>query len=205
MRPCALKPPSIVADCGVSPMWPITGMPAPTIARARDSIGPAPSSFTASAPRLLHEAHRVLDGVLVGHLVRAERHVGDDERPPRTARHRAREHEHLVHRGRHGRVVAEHGHRRRVAHEDDVDAGLVGQPAARGVVGGDHHDRVAARLHLGQLGQRQLAGAGVAGAGLRGLVLMVLLLVENDVVDEPGGADADGGGEDGRIERARST
>ena len=30
-------------------MWPITGMPASTIARAR-SIGPAPSSFTASAP-----------------------------------------------------------------------------------------------------------------------------------------------------------
>ena len=53
VRPCALKPPSIVADCGVSPMWPITGMPAPTIARARESIGPAPSSFTASAPASL--------------------------------------------------------------------------------------------------------------------------------------------------------
>ncbi len=53
VRPCALKPPSIVADCGVSPMWPITGMPAPTIARTRESIGPAPSSLTASAPASL--------------------------------------------------------------------------------------------------------------------------------------------------------
>ena len=40
----------MVADCGVRPMWPITGMPASTIARTRESIAPAPSSFTASAP-----------------------------------------------------------------------------------------------------------------------------------------------------------
>ena len=38
--PWALKPPSIVADCGVSPMWPMTGMPEPTSALARASIGP---------------------------------------------------------------------------------------------------------------------------------------------------------------------
>ncbi len=31
----------------------MTGMPAPTIARARDAIGPAPSSFTESAPALM--------------------------------------------------------------------------------------------------------------------------------------------------------
>ncbi len=51
--PWALKPPSIVADCGVSPMWPMTGMPEPTSARARESIGPAPSILTASAPASL--------------------------------------------------------------------------------------------------------------------------------------------------------
>ena len=49
-RPCALKPPSIVADCGVRPTWPITGMPAPTIDATRVRVGPAPSSLTASAP-----------------------------------------------------------------------------------------------------------------------------------------------------------
>ena len=52
-RPWALKPPSIVADCGVSPMWPITGMPEPMSALTRESIGPAPSIFTASAPASL--------------------------------------------------------------------------------------------------------------------------------------------------------
>ncbi len=30
-------------------MWPITGTPAPAIARTRGSVGPAPSSLTASA------------------------------------------------------------------------------------------------------------------------------------------------------------
>ena len=34
-------------------------------------------------------------------------------------------HEHLVHADRRGGVVAEHDHRRRVADEDDVDAGLL--------------------------------------------------------------------------------
>ena len=34
-------------------MWPMTGMPAPTIARTRESDGPAPSSLTASAPASL--------------------------------------------------------------------------------------------------------------------------------------------------------
>ena len=40
VRPCVLKPPRMVSDCGVRPMWPITPMPAETIARTRDSDGP---------------------------------------------------------------------------------------------------------------------------------------------------------------------
>ncbi len=51
--PCVLNPPSIVADCGVSPTWPMTGIPAWTIDLTRESMGPAPSSFTASAPASL--------------------------------------------------------------------------------------------------------------------------------------------------------
>ena len=48
--PCALKPPRTVAVCGVRPTWPITGIPAPTIARARETEVPPRSSLTASAP-----------------------------------------------------------------------------------------------------------------------------------------------------------
>ena len=126
VRPCALKPPSMVALCGVRPMWPITGMPASVSAWTRESIVPAPSSFTASAPASFTKRIAFSKRLLVGDLERAERQVGDDERTPRAARHRAREQEHLVHRRGHGRVVAEDDHGRRVADEDEVDAGGIG-------------------------------------------------------------------------------
>jgi hypothetical protein len=74
------------------------------------------------------------------------------------AHDRAREEQHLVHGDRDGRaLVAEDDHRRGVAHEDEVHAGVLGEACARRVVGGDHHDLLAAALHLEQLGQRQLS------------------------------------------------
>ena len=51
--PCARKPPSAVAVCGVRPTWPITGIPAFTIARARSTEDPPRSSLTASQPASL--------------------------------------------------------------------------------------------------------------------------------------------------------
>ena len=83
----------------------------------------------------------------------------------------------------------------RVADEDQVDAGRVGEPRAGRVVGGDHDDLLAAALHLGELGQRELAGRGASGPGWRGRVLMRASF-EEDVVDQADGADAGGGGED---------
>ena len=84
VRPCARRPPSAVAVCGVSPTCPITGIPAPTIARTRDSCaGPPPSSLTASARGLLDEPLRGADRLLVGDLVAAEREVGDEQRAAR--------------------------------------------------------------------------------------------------------------------------
>ena len=43
-----------------------------------------------------------------------------------------------------GVVVAEHDHGDGVADEDQVDPRLVGHPRAGRVVGGDHHERLAA-------------------------------------------------------------
>ena len=68
-------------------------------------------------------------------------------------------------------VVAEHHHGDRVAHEDQVDAGLVGDAGGRRVVGGHHHERHAplrgphrgdrALLsHLGLLPVQRLVAAG---------------------------------------------
>ena len=70
-----------VADCGVRPMWPITGMPASTIARTRDEHRAGALELDGVGAPLLDEADRVPDRLLVGDLVRAERHVGDHERP----------------------------------------------------------------------------------------------------------------------------
>ena len=131
VRPCALKPPSIVADCGVRPMWPITGMPASTIARTRESIAPAPSSFTASAPASFTKRIALRTRILVGDLERAERHVRDDERTLRPAGDCSCEDEHLLHRRRDCRGVAEDGHRRGVADEHEIRARFVGQPRRR--------------------------------------------------------------------------
>ena len=66
----------------------------------------------------------------------------------------ARHHQHLVHADRRGGVVTEDDHRGRVADQDDVDARLLGDLGGRVVVGGDHHDRLAGPLHLGEPRQR---------------------------------------------------
>ena len=165
----------------------MTGMPASTIARTRETDRPGALELDRVGARLLDEADRVLDRLLVGDLERAERHVADDDRMPGRARDRARQEQHLVHRHRHGRaLVAEHDHRGRVADEDHVDACVLGEPRAGRVVGGDHHDLLAAPLHLGELGQGQLS---------LGRCAHVLLSFQDDVVDQPCLADADGGGE----------
>ena len=95
-------------------------------------------------------------------------------------------------------LVAEHDHRRGVADEDQVDAGGVGEAAAGRVVGGDHHDLLAARFISASSGSGSLPGRACSGraSGTRGHASSF----QGDVVDQAGGADADRGGEDGRVE-----
>src|SRR5215211_5823259 len=106
------------------------------------------------AARLLYEALGGRDGLLVRHLVGSERKVPHEQRRAEPAAGGGGQHEHLLERHGHGAGVAEHGHGRRVANEDDVYTGRLGHLGARVVVGGDHHDRLAERLLLGQLGER---------------------------------------------------
>ncbi len=47
--PWTRKPPRAEAVCGVSPIWPITGIPARTMASMVPANSTPPSSFTASA------------------------------------------------------------------------------------------------------------------------------------------------------------
>ena len=84
------------------------------------------------AAGFLDEALSVRDRLLVRGLVAAERHVADQQRGLQSATHRAGEHHHLVHRDRGGVRVAEHDHRRRVADQHEIDAGLVDDGGATG-------------------------------------------------------------------------
>ena len=133
-------------------------MPAETIARTRDSERPRAFELDDVGAGFLDEPDRVANGVFVGHVVAPERHVADDERSLDCARHGARQEEHLVHRHRDGPVVAEHDHAGGVTDEQDVDAGLFRKARAGRVVGGDHHDLLAAALQVGEVRQRQLPG-----------------------------------------------
>ena len=100
-----------------------------------------------AAAGLLHDpggvAHRALPAGLVG----AERHVDHDVRALCAAHYRRSVVDHVLHRHRQGRVVAEDDHPERVADKDDRDAGLVGEARRRVVVGRDHRDRLALAVH----------------------------------------------------------
>ncbi len=138
-------------------------MPERTIARARSTEIPPASSLTVWQPVSLTRRWAFWIGQLVARLVAAHRHVADHQRRLQAAPHGLAEHDHLLHRDRLGAGVAEHDHRRRVADEDDVDAGLLGDLGRGVVVGGDHRDRFAGRLHLGQARQgdrRRPSGGG---------------------------------------------
>ena len=156
--PWVLNPPSIVADCGVRPTWPMTGMPASTIDSHAGAIGPAPSSLTASAPASLTKR------IAFSTAFSSETWNEPNGMSPTTigcraarATVRVRKSISSIVTGHRRALVAEDDHRGRVADEDDVDARVLGEPRAGRVVGGDHHDLLAAPLHLRELGQRQLA------------------------------------------------
>ena len=75
-----------------------------------------------------------------------------------------------------------------VADQDHVHAGVLGESRAGHVVGSDHRDLVTAALHLGKLGERQLA---------RGRCAHHESLLQWGIVDQTGGADPNRSGEDG--------
>ena len=100
---------------------------------ALDAREHAPRAFELDdvGAALLDHPDRARDSLLVGHLVRPERQIADDERMRRGARDRARQEDHLVERHRQRRGMTEHHHRGGVADEDQLDSRLVGDACAR--------------------------------------------------------------------------
>ncbi len=89
-------------------------------------------------------AHRLGPVSLVGH----ERHIADEIRVLRPAPHGLAVVQHLVHRHRHGGIIAQHHHAQRITDQDRVQSRPIRSQRAGIVVGGDHGDWLAPRLLL---------------------------------------------------------
>jgi len=111
---------------------------------------------------LLQHASGVLDARVGAHADGEKRHVGDDERVVGPACDGGGVARHLVDRHRKRRVVAELRVPDRITDEDHVDPGLVHDGRGRGVVRGQHGDRLRARLRSDVL--RTHTGSPVAPA-----------------------------------------
>ena len=107
-------------------------------------------------PCFFEETRRVPKSIGGARLVRPERHVADQEGPGRTARNGGRVADHVVHRHRYGRRIAEDDHAERIADEDDVDAGLCDEARERRVVCRHHRDALAVAFHRDEVGNGDL-------------------------------------------------
>jgi len=85
--PLTLNPPITFTDCGVSPMWPATGISASII--VVDQVSPyffAAFNFHGFRSRFFDEASSIADCFIRSGVIRAIRHVGDQERMLDSAR-----------------------------------------------------------------------------------------------------------------------
>jgi hypothetical protein len=75
----------------------------------------------------LHETDGVGQSLGYGTVIAAEGHVGDHQRAAHGAANGAGVMQHLVHGDGQGVVVAQNHHGQRIAHQQQVDAGLICQ------------------------------------------------------------------------------
>ena len=125
--------PACRPTAGVRPMWPITVMPAlrDRAHRSAPSSRP-PSSLTASMPASFRKRPALRTASAAVGLVGHERHVADQIGVLCAPPHGLAVMDHLLHRHRHGRVVAQHDHAQRIADQDRVQPGPVGGQRATG-------------------------------------------------------------------------
>ena len=110
---------------------------------------------------LFHYLRAVSEGDRRALLVRAEWHVDDDERTPRTANDRASVHDHQFEGDRNGCLIAVHNHPEAVANQQEV-AIAVGDGGRVRMVGSERDDRLAL-LHRRNIGRHQALLGGVNG------------------------------------------
>src|SRR5438309_4965555 len=119
--------------------------------------------------RLLQEAARIANGVLLGCVVGHEWHVADDQRVRRAADDRTRVADHVLHRYAQCVGIAQHRVAQAVTNQQHRDAGAVEPARARVVVAGEHRELLAFGLPLAQVAD----GGRHAAASLLGLRSLV--------------------------------
>ena len=141
-RPWARNEPSVLIDCGVRPIWPITGMPRSD--KKRDGLRHPRAAFELhrAAMGFLQDAHGGMKRLLLRGLIGAERHVDHDQRVLRAAHHRVALQDHHLERHRHRGLETVHHIAEEVADQNDV-AIAIDQRRGMRVIRGQHHDRLA--------------------------------------------------------------
>ena len=129
--------------------------------------------FDGAAVSFLHDARRITEGDRWAFLIRAERHIDDDQGLPRAAHHGAPMHDHQVERHRQRRLEAMHHHAQAVADQKHVAIGI-GNGGRMGVIRGQCHNRPDA-FHGLHVGSHQAFLGGVDGHGLLELLSDELL------------------------------
>ena len=102
----------------------------------------------------LHDAHRALQRELAVALVAAERHVHHHQRPRYRAHHRRGMVDHLVQGDGQRRFMSMHDIGGAVAHQQHIQSGLIQDACEAEIVGGQHRDLLALRLHLREARRR---------------------------------------------------
>ena len=159
LRPWVLKPPNMLIDWGVRPIWAITGMPR-SVEKA-NGLGHARAAFDLDGAALGFLDHlRAALWKACGRalLIGAEGHVDHHQRLLGAAHHRRPMHDHQVEGNRQGGLEAMHDHAERIADQKEIDI-AVGDSGGMGMVGGERDDRLAA-----------LAGADLGGVVTRAMI-----------------------------------
>ena len=86
-------------------------------------------------PGFFYETHGVAMRLCRIRVIAAERHVGDDQRAPRTPPHRARVMQHVFEGHRKRAFVTQHYHTEGIANEYHIHPGFIEQSGGRIVVG----------------------------------------------------------------------
>ena len=88
---------------------------------------------------------------LLGCVVGANRHVGDEQGALDATRHRARVMQHLFERHARGVFIPEHHHAQRIAHQDNIDPTFIEQARRRIIVSRQRGNFLATLFHFSKI------------------------------------------------------